>query len=356
MDEIPQSEPTGSACNHARRSAVYPVTIMEAKQYEYHPFANAFPMMNDQEFAELVGDIEKHGLREELWLYEGKILDGRNRYKACQRLGVKPYYSDFEGTFEQAAAFVVSKNLVRRHQDESSRAMSAARVKALTGVPIGAVAASFNVGRRSVTRALRVLEKGTPEQIAAVDGGKLAVSAAAHQIEGVVPTDITLDAKAGPDPATPIGGGETKAGGDQPAPIGTGADPVPARAVTNGHTDPGAAAQQTAEPSQAALSDADIDVGEADDDDDPQRGNTPNALFLLRADEALTWAVFKGKVDNRSLNSARATASAWYRLVKKMESTIAVQSHAKTASVKAKPKPKPTPKPSSKFKAKGKAR
>jgi hypothetical protein len=49
MDETPQSEPTGSACDHARRSAVYPVTIMETKKYELHPFANAFPVMSDQE-------------------------------------------------------------------------------------------------------------------------------------------------------------------------------------------------------------------------------------------------------------------------------------------------------------------
>jgi hypothetical protein len=49
-----------------------------------------------------------------------------------------------------------------------------------------------------------------------------------------------------------------------------------------------------------------------------QRGNTPNMAFLLRADEALTWAVFGGKVDERSLKAARATASAWDSLVVKM--------------------------------------
>jgi hypothetical protein len=50
-----------------------------------------------------------------------------------------------------------------------------------------------------------------------------------------------------------------------------------------------------------------------------QRGNTPNAAFLLRADEALTWAVFDGKLDDRTLKAARATASAWSRLVEQME-------------------------------------
>jgi hypothetical protein len=58
----------------------------------------------------------------------------------------------------------------------------------------------------------------------------------------------------------------------------------------------------------------------------PQRGITPNALlpnalFLIQTSEALSWAVFKGKIDERSLTSARATASAWSRLVKNMEST-----------------------------------
>lgn len=54
----------------------------------------------------------------------------------------------------------------------------------------------------------------------------------------------------------------------------------------------------------------------------PQRGNTPNAAFLLRADEALTWAVCPKKVDERSLNAARATASAWCRLVETMEGKL----------------------------------
>jgi hypothetical protein len=50
-----------------------------------------------------------------------------------------------------------------------------------------------------------------------------------------------------------------------------------------------------------------------------QRGNTPNAAFLLRADEALSWAVFKGKIDDRSLDAAEATSLAWFRLVQEMK-------------------------------------
>ena len=55
-----------------------------------HPAADAFPMMNGKRFSELVDDIREHGLIEAITLFEGKILDGRNRYKACLELGIDP--------------------------------------------------------------------------------------------------------------------------------------------------------------------------------------------------------------------------------------------------------------------------
>jgi hypothetical protein len=64
---------------------------------------------------------------------------------------------------------------------------------------------------------------------------------------------------------------------------------------------------------------ADINSKEQIEARHAQRGNTPNAAFLLRADEACSWAKFDGKTDPRSLAAARATASAWARLVETME-------------------------------------
>ena len=49
---------------------------------ELHPLADLFPMMTDEELDELGEDMLKLGQREPIWLYEGKILDGRNRYRA----------------------------------------------------------------------------------------------------------------------------------------------------------------------------------------------------------------------------------------------------------------------------------
>ena len=49
----------------------------------HHEAADTFPMMDAERFAGHEADIAAHGLRVAITLCEGKILDGRNRYKAC---------------------------------------------------------------------------------------------------------------------------------------------------------------------------------------------------------------------------------------------------------------------------------
>src|ERR1041385_5743384 len=93
---------------------------------EFHPIASLFPMMDDDELAELADDIRDQGQREPIILHEGKILDGRNRYLACERAAVEPIVENFSG--DDPLAFVVSLNLIRRHLSESQRAMVAAKI------------------------------------------------------------------------------------------------------------------------------------------------------------------------------------------------------------------------------------
>jgi N6-adenosine-specific RNA methylase IME4 len=155
----------------------------------FHPLANLFPMMEGAEFAAFVADVRQQGrLIEPITLHDDQILDGRNRERACEAAGVAPRYETFTG--DDPVAFVISKNLARRHLNESQRAMIAARlatlkdgqrqVGQLADVPTQDEAGSLlNVGERSVRRAREVIDHGVPELIAAVDQGKFAVSAAA---------------------------------------------------------------------------------------------------------------------------------------------------------------------------------
>ena len=82
----------------------------------FHPLADMFPLLEGEEFDELVADIKTHGLREPITMYEDSILDGRNRYRACQTAGVEPTYAaPFSGNHADAVAFVISANIRRRH-------------------------------------------------------------------------------------------------------------------------------------------------------------------------------------------------------------------------------------------------
>src|SRR6266540_5308508 len=63
---------------------------------EFHPLADAFPLIEDDspEFAELVKDIETHGQLLPIVMYEGKILDGRNRARAIDKINEGRAVSD----------------------------------------------------------------------------------------------------------------------------------------------------------------------------------------------------------------------------------------------------------------------
>lgn len=64
---------------------------------EFHPLAEIFPLVEGTEFDELVADIKANGLHEPIVVFEDKILDGRNRYRACMAAGVEPTFTAYTG-------------------------------------------------------------------------------------------------------------------------------------------------------------------------------------------------------------------------------------------------------------------
>lgn len=174
-------------------------------------------MMGDAELRALADDIKAHGQQEWCVLYQGKLLDGRNRWRACQLLGVEPETCerDDEPGFDPIG-YVVSHNLHRRHLKESQRAMVAAKLKKMlepeakerqrkgggdkkskAAKPQKSVvanlpqaisngqktrdqaAALLNVSGKSVDHAATVLEAGSKQLVQAVELGEVAVSKAA---------------------------------------------------------------------------------------------------------------------------------------------------------------------------------
>ncbi len=89
---------------------------------EFHEVAELLPMMAEAELHELAVDIKQHGQREPITTWQGKIIDGRNRYRACAQAGVDPVFTDWSGK-GSLIAFVVSENVKRRHLSSTQRAV-----------------------------------------------------------------------------------------------------------------------------------------------------------------------------------------------------------------------------------------
>lgn len=90
-----------------------------------HPAAERFPMIEGSAYEEFREDIRMHGLRVPIAILpDGTILDGRNRLKACEEVGIEPIF-EIVNT-ESPMAYVLSANKHRRHLTSSQLAMIAA--------------------------------------------------------------------------------------------------------------------------------------------------------------------------------------------------------------------------------------
>jgi transposase-like protein len=86
---------------------------------EFHPIADLFPLLEGDPFDELVNDVRTNGLIHPIIKLDGKILDGRNRHRACLASGVAPVFQNFSGT--DPVAYVLSANIHRRHLTNEQR-------------------------------------------------------------------------------------------------------------------------------------------------------------------------------------------------------------------------------------------
>jgi ParB-like chromosome segregation protein Spo0J len=173
-----------------------------------HPICLLIPSADDDELQDLTDDIRAHGLIDPIVLFEGMILDGRNRATACERAGIAPRYVQFGGGREDALILVVSHNLKRRHltkqaiadalvaaEDFNLHYMLAEPVAAADGPEAQSVikitepktassrklaqASGRVVSHAMIAATRKVKEKGEPELQEAVKRGRIGVQDAA---------------------------------------------------------------------------------------------------------------------------------------------------------------------------------
>jgi len=98
-------------------------------ELEIHPTSNIFPLMDNKEYETFKADIASIGLLQPICLHpDGRILDGRNRYKACLELGIEPRFETWNAQ-GSLVMFVISMNLHRRHLNSSQKAVIAMEIE-----------------------------------------------------------------------------------------------------------------------------------------------------------------------------------------------------------------------------------
>ena len=177
------------------------------KDLAFHEAANIFPMMEPSAFREFKADLEEHGVLEPAKILDGKVLDGRNRYRACLELGIKLPTVPVET--DDPVAYVVSQNACRRHLTPSQLSLVAARArefydkeakermseggmqgrnKQLHGGVVtlpppqksrDAAGKALGVSGKLVDHATKVLRRAVPEVVKAVEDGRMSVTTGA---------------------------------------------------------------------------------------------------------------------------------------------------------------------------------
>ena len=86
-----------------------------------HDLSGLFGDMPKDDFAKLTDDIKRHSLQHPIVTWQGDILDGWHRYRACGEAGVQPTFVEFSGDDKAALCFVLQENALRRHLNEAQR-------------------------------------------------------------------------------------------------------------------------------------------------------------------------------------------------------------------------------------------
>lgn len=185
---------------------------LNLKKLEPHPLGEMFPPMGDDEYASLKGGMKLNGYdeRHPIILFEGKILEGNNRYTAAKDTKTEPKFRNFEDLKFPGSAidYVIQENLSRRNltpsqlstlgaelvekmeaeekaQEEAAKAANSQpnpKSKRKKGDKVAKAAKMVGVSPRSVATARKV-KKADPAAAKEVKKGGKSLNAAATEAD-----------------------------------------------------------------------------------------------------------------------------------------------------------------------------
>ena len=156
--------------------------------YERHQLSASWPDMAKEDFMALKDSISHSGLLEPITVFEGQILDGWHRYRACLEVGMKPKFTEFTG--DEPAQFVRDKH-TRRPLTLTQRLTCIALMSQWrpnggnqSAVPADClsskeIAKAAGGGVRSAEQVKAAITNGAPELVQAMKAGNVGAEKAA---------------------------------------------------------------------------------------------------------------------------------------------------------------------------------
>lgn len=152
---------------------------------ELHPVCQLFRELTPDEYGMLKDSIARVGVRVPAVTYQGLLVDGRHRMRACRELGIQCPVQDITlKPGESLVEVVAAMNVPRRHYSQSELAMVGNAIRMMLveqGVPNkdakAQAAQSVGVDESYVRRAATVAEH-RPDLAAQVQAGELSLTKA----------------------------------------------------------------------------------------------------------------------------------------------------------------------------------
>lgn len=164
---------------------------MRVPSMKRHPLSACYWDLDDDALAALAADIKKHGLRQPIVMYQGQVLDGWQRFRACQIAKVQHRETTYSG--DDPAGYVESLNEQRRHGNAGQRSLAIVQIRQWqkggrpteTGqfCPVSTnaeMAKAAGSSERTIKDAKRVVSDGVDPLVEAVRRDEVAVHKAAE--------------------------------------------------------------------------------------------------------------------------------------------------------------------------------
>ena len=158
------------------------ITILKGKyagEYQVHPIARMFPLIQGEQRDELKKSLKKHGQLEPAVIHHQVFLDGRNRVEIMNELGREPLVVQYSSLRTGIAPeqWMMMKNINRRHLTDDMRLAIAAKCQDwLKEEPL----------RRIAKATARAVAKGKPK---AREGGVASGESQANQAQCAAESD-----------------------------------------------------------------------------------------------------------------------------------------------------------------------